>query len=66
VHSPHAGMAPAEAPQQQQQQPVPQSLAPAVQPAAGQQPVMAATSQPQMTAAQFLAGLPQQHQVQVT
>jgi hypothetical protein len=64
-HQYRAGMAPAEAPQQQQ--PVPQSMAPAAQPTAGQQPVaMPGASQPQMTAAQFLAGLPQQHQVQVT
>lgn len=65
MHRLLAGMAPAEAPQQQQQ-PIVQASAPAAQ-----QPVMmpgaaAAMSQPQMTAAQFLAGLPQQHQVQVT
>jgi hypothetical protein len=71
---PIAGMAPAEAqsPAQQptqQQQPPPQQPAPSL-PENAQHPVMlpgtlAATSRPQMTAAQFLAGLPPQHQVQV-
>jgi hypothetical protein len=62
--------APQQQQQQQQQQPVAQASQPAVLPTAAQHPAMlsgpaAVASQPQMTPAQFLAGLPPQHQAQV-